>query len=81
MQSAYDFAILNEWSGKTEINAETYIASSVVAAGKKDSDNTFSGIVLGDLEEWNTDKTNSILTTGLYGLSKGILTFYLTDKG
>lgn len=77
MQSEYDFAIVNDWTGVTETNDES-IVSSVIAAGKKSEDNKFSGIILGDVLE---SATNAISQTGLYGINKGAITFSLTDSG
>jgi hypothetical protein len=39
-----------------------------VAAGRRNSQGTFSGIILGEMEE-------EALSTGLYGISDGKITF------
>ncbi len=76
MQSEYDFAIVNDWTGVTKTNDES-IVSSVIAAGKKEN-NKFSGIILGDVLE---TVANAVSQTGLYGINKGAITFSLTDNG
>jgi hypothetical protein len=52
MQNNYPSATLNRWDGKTvEINeTEGTIIAPAIAAGKKNDDNTFSGVMLGDWE-------------------------------
>lgn len=58
---------LNKWDGAAiEINKnEGYIISPIVGAGKKVGDNTFVGIVMGDVENGNKRET------GLFGFSQG----------
>lgn len=76
MQSDYNFAIINEWSGETKTNDES-IVSSVIAAGNKE-EGAFSGIILGDIKD---DIESDLVHTGLYGVNKGAITFSLTDSG
>jgi hypothetical protein len=57
--------------------------SAMLGAGHKDEkDNSFSGIIIGDLASniVGNDDDNSI-GVGLYGLSKGIVSFSLTEAG
>jgi hypothetical protein len=49
MQSQYDYATLNNWNGSVNLDDKT-IMSATLGAGKKNKDNTFSGIVIGDLQ-------------------------------
>lgn len=81
MQSQYDFAITNEWNGESVLTDGNKIVAGIIAAGKKDTDNTFSGIILGDLDEQESPGAEPIVRTGLYGILKGINTFSLTDSG
>jgi hypothetical protein len=50
MKNLYPSATLNRWDGKAiEINeTEGYILTPAIASGKKNSDNTFSGVMIGD---------------------------------
>jgi hypothetical protein len=43
--------------------------------GKVDNNNSFSGIIMGEIEE------NNIKNNGLYGISNGIITYALKDSG
>lgn len=81
MQSQYDYATLNEWSGSTKID-DNFIMSSMLGVGRKDGDNTFSGIIIGDIEDLENKSADEKRTGfGLYGLTQGAITFSLTDKG
>lgn len=77
MQSAYDFAITNEWNGTSVLEDGNSIIASVMAAGKKDTNGKFSGIMIGDTQEEGMD----VAQTGLYGILEGVITFSLTDSG
>ena len=50
MQNRYASNMLNSWDGSFEINEENgTIMSTMIGAGKKNSNNTFSGILMGDI--------------------------------
>ena len=84
MQSAYDFAIINDWDGTTEMTEET-IMSSVIAAGTTNENGKFSGIIMGEVFGGTSEsqkkkaKTESVL--GLYGVSDGNISFSMTENG
>lgn len=85
MQSQYDYATLNNWNGNVEIGAKT-IMSTMLGVGKKNEDNEFSGIIIGDIEALaqeaaEDDGVDQTTGVGLYGLTEGIISFSLTDKG
>ena len=72
MQNRYPSAMLNQWDGSLDVGKQdpgTILAPRLVA-GKKNGDNTFSGVVLGD---WTPTNSSSELTagTGLFGYSAG----------
>lgn len=82
MQNAFGSTTLNNWSGKTiELNEdEGTIVSPAIAAGKKEDDNSFSGIMMGD---WSVSDTSQEISaqTGLYGFHKGAVSFAFTEDG
>lgn len=78
MQSAYDFATINNWNGTSVLSGDNSVIAGVIAAGKKSASNKFSGILLGDISE---DLNNELVNTGLYGILDGVITFALTDSG
>ena len=52
MQSQYDFAMLNEWDGKLQTDENTgVIMSTMLGAGRKNKNNTFSGVLIGDIQD------------------------------
>ena len=72
--------VINEWDGKTlGINEEEgYILSKMLSAGKKNRNNQFSGVLLGD---WSGTNSQDTITknTGLYGFHEGVMSLYFKD--
>lgn len=80
MESQYGFSMLNSWDGTLQINEnDGTIMSTMLGAGKKNSDNTFSGVLIGDVEKGTGN--SMISTTGVYGLQDGMITYALTEDG
>lgn len=81
MQSKYDFAMLNQWDGKLTLDENNgTILTTMLGAGRKNSNNTFSGVLIGDLEgTGNTVDTDT--ATGVYGLHEGVTSFALKEDG
>lgn len=81
MQSKYDFAMLNQWDGTLDINEENgTILSTMLGAGRKNNDNTFSGVLIGDIQT-GTNKEDTVTATGVYGIRNGKLAYQLKDDG
>ena len=81
MQSQYDFAMLNNWQGGLELDEEKgTILSAMLGAGRKNEDNTFSGVLIGDVQQ-GTDLETSPPQTGVYGLHKGVISYQLREDG
>lgn len=82
MQNNYPSRALNEWDGK-EIKIDydngTIIAPAI-AAGKKNADNTFSGVMLGD---WSANDVEGELKqqTGIYGFEHGAMSYAFKEDG
>lgn len=82
MQSKYDFAMLNDWDGSLTLNEENgTILSTMLGAGRKNKDdNTFSGVLIGDIK--SATGLNSVQkATGVYGIHKGQLSYGFRDDG
>lgn len=80
-QNKYPSSTLNKWDGSLEINEkENYILSAQIAAGRKNNDNSFSGVMLG---AWDQQKNEGVITrtTGLYGFDYGEMTYAFKDDG
>ena len=73
MLNRYENRALNDWSGTAiEINNEDgYILTPQVGAGKKNQDNSFTGIIMGQT------KTNDGDQTGLFGYAAGARSIFL----
>ena len=51
IQNRYPSAMLNNWDGNLEIDKENgTILSNLIGAGKKNDDNSFSGVLMGEVE-------------------------------
>ena len=77
MLNQYGLGNLNDWDGNgIDINTNgDYIISPQVAAGSKDNNNTFTGVVMGELKV-GSGSSNSA-GTGLFGFYQGIESFSL----
>ena len=82
MQSRYDFAMLNEWDGKFQLNEDRgTILSTMLGAGKKNAeDNTYSGVLIGDVKE-GSELNDAPSQTGVYGLDHGVISYSLKEDG
>ena len=80
-QNKYPSSTLNKWDGSLKIDEkENYILSAQIAAGRKNNDNSFSGVMLG---AWDQQKNEGVITrtTGLYGFDYGEMTYAFKDDG
>ena len=70
----YSSAFLNSWSGGLTIDEENgTIMSAMIGAGRKDTQNRFNGVLMGDVRTSVDD--GSEVNTGLYGYNEGDLSF------
>ena len=75
-QFKYDSAVLNQWNGELQIDEDNnYILSSMLGAGIKNSDNTFSGVLMGDVGRKTSSGSISNQKLGLYGYHEGVQSF------
>ncbi len=81
-QNQYASSTLNDWNGQFEINEENgTILSTMLGAGKKTDNNTFEGVLIGDIEAGaNFDKHNAD-GIGIYGFNDGAQSFYFGVNG
>lgn len=85
IENKYPSAMINEWDGK-ELkidNSNNAILSKMIGAGRKENDNSFSGVLMGDWTEQVQNGTSTTMAdyTGLFGFNKGEMSFSLTDDG
>lgn len=76
----YASSLVNDWDGKSLTwNAEDgAILSTMIAAGTKDNNNKFTGVMMGD---WHTKADESLDMPGLYGYDKGQQSFGFRTDG
>lgn len=81
IQNRYPSGTLNKWDGAFEINEQkNYILAAQMAAGRKEDDNTFSGVIMGAWER-GTNGNEITDTTGLYGFYHGAMSYAFKDDG
>ena len=81
IQNRYPAKMVNDWNGAQVIDkANNVIMSARMVAGRKESDNTFSGVMMGD---WKGQDAETSITenTGIYGFYHGSASFGFRDDG
>lgn len=81
IQNKYPSAMVNKWDGQLNIdNDNNFIGVTQIAAGKKENNNTFTGVLMGSFGD---DKSDSSLSknTGVYGYYQGKQVYALKDDG
>lgn len=79
IQNRYASAMLNSWDGSLTIDQENgTILSTMVGAGKKDSENRFNGVLMGDVSAAGDDNASGI---GIYGFHEGAQSFNFNVDG
>ena len=73
-------SFLNQWDGSLQIdNKNNRIATAAVFSGKKNADNSFTGVIMGELQGENP--TPNETGYGVYGRNNGNHTFGINTKG
>ena len=88
-QNRYPSTMLNNWDGELKIDEDNNtILANIVGAGKKESDNSFSGVLMGEVENADvpTDTARNALQhphtgLGLYGFHQGEQSFGFNVNG
>jgi hypothetical protein len=78
--------MLNRWDGSLTLDEENNaIMAAQIAAGKKNSDNTFSGVIMGDWGHKNKtvgpNEESISKQTGVYGFHHGDMSFAFREDG
>lgn len=78
-QNRYPSPLLNEWNGKFELDKENgTILSTMIGAGKKNPNNTFDGVLMGNVAAAAGLSKEGL---GLYGFNDGAQSFGLNIDG
>ena len=81
-QNNYASSTLNDWNGEFEINeANGTILSTMVGAGRKNIDNQFEGVLMGDIERGANFDTDNASGLGIYGFHNGAQSFHFGIDG
>lgn len=82
IQNRYPSPMINAWDGEFEINEENgTVMSTMVGAGRKTANNTFEGVLMGDIAsgaKFNPDNKSGL---GIYGFNDGAQSFGLSIDG
>lgn len=78
-QSRFESSFLNNWDGSLSIDEDgNTIMSAMIGAGIKNSDNSFSGVLMGDVQTKVELEKSGI---GLYGIHEGAQSFCFNVDG
>lgn len=83
-QNKYPTSIINDWNGELTIDKDNNaILAAKIVAGKKDTDNTFTGVMMGDWRGNDSVDVEGAISehTGIYGFQKGAASFGFRDNG
>lgn len=81
IQNKYPSAMVNKWDGQLNIdNGNNFIGVAQIAAGKKENNNTFTGVLMGSFGDGKADSSLS-KNTGVYGYYQGKQVYALKDDG
>lgn len=83
LQNKYQVPILNSWNGNLLIDEDNNrVMAATIAAGHKDNQNRFSGVIMGDIGSIdNINQERITTTTGLYGYHEGAQSFGFLENG
>ena len=84
IKNKYSSAMLNSWDGDFVVNEENgTIMGTMFGAGKKDDNNTFTGVLMGDVDKTGGVelKTGNKTGIGLYGFHRGEQSFGFNVDG
>jgi hypothetical protein len=77
LRNQYQSKLINEWNGSLNVDTENNtILSALMGAGKKNDDNTFTGVIMGVANNFSLGPR-----TGLYGYQNSEVRFSLDEKG
>lgn len=81
-QNRYASSTLNDWDGQFTIDEENgTILSTMIGAGRKMDDNSFEGVLMGDIVAGANFDPNNASGIGIYGFHKGSQSFHVGVDG
>lgn len=81
-QNRYASSTLNDWDGQFTIDEENgTILSTMIGAGRKMDDNSFEGVLMGDIVAGANFDPNNASGIGIYGFHEGSQSFHVGVDG
>ena len=81
-QNRYASSTLNDWNGSLTIDEKNgTILATAIGAGKKEADNSFSGVLMGDIGRGFNFDPDNMSGLGVYGFNEGAQSFCLNVDG
>lgn len=81
IQNRYPNSTINQWDGNFKVNEnDNELLAARIAAGIKDSNNTFTGVAIGDWD-FASDVISPGKHTGVYGFNQGAMSYAFKDDG
>ncbi len=78
----FESSLLNNWDGSMVTDKDgNYILTAMIGAGHKNSDNSYTGVVMGDYGELDSNNSIQDKKTGLFGFNAGNRVFELNTEG
>ena len=82
LKNKYQIPAINSWNGELTVDqAGNKILASMIGAGHKNDNNTFSGVLMGDVIQKNHHTAENETMTGLFGYDDGEQTFGFNTSG
>lgn len=82
MCDPYGSQFLNAWDGSMLIDeTNNLIMTSMIGAGTKSANNTFTGVIMGDLAQIEKSGENTFIDSGILGFQDGVTGFSLSTTG
>ena len=81
-RNAHGSQTLNDWDGGLLIDEQNnYILAAMVGAGRKDTNNTFTGVIMGERAKLNESQQIVSSDVGLFGFDRGVQTYEFNTDG
>lgn len=82
LQNRWGNSVLNKWDGEQLVIDESngLILANAISAGRKEDDNSFTGVIIGDWGKQDAD-ASIIKNTGVYGFHEGGMCYAFKDNG
>ena len=82
IQNRYEIPAINSWNGQLLIDEDNNrVMAATIAAGHKNQQNQFTGVIMGDIERISDVSGSKRVTTGLLGYKDGAESFGWMSDG